>query len=214
MRRGAAAGGSPAGGGPQPGCVISSRTAPGCATTRTTSGGFCARLAGAASARPGKRSSATGRGSGIGRSIVGLKLKKSARREAHHHLRRRKRIERTTASSADLGAARTDASSAVSLQLEGVIGRRRNHLVEFLLPALSYDHSRTAGGRLPRSLPASSARQAVGGLGRATGTSGAAGQRIYPRAARSARDRVVAGLRPRTQSGRVHLGLLETSSTA
>ena len=42
--------------------------------------------------------------------------------------------------------------------------------------------------------------------------SGAAGQRIYPRAARSARDRVVAGLRPRTQSGRVHLGLLETSS--
>jgi hypothetical protein len=44
------------------------------------------------------------------------------------------------------------------------------------------------------------------GLGRATGTSVATGQRIYPRAARSARDRVVAGLRPRTQSGRVHLG--------
>ena len=118
-----------------PGCAISSRTGPGCGTTRTMSGASCASSAGAASVRPGKPWSATSRRSGSGRSTAGPRLKKSARRKAHHRLRRRKRIERATAPGTDLGAARADSGAAVSLQLEGVLGRRRNHLVEFLLPA-------------------------------------------------------------------------------
>src|SRR5208282_5301370 len=52
-------------------------------------------------------------------------IKKSALRAAHDHLHRRKRIERATASGADLGAARADPGVAVSLQLEGAVGRRR-----------------------------------------------------------------------------------------
>jgi len=60
-------------------------------------------------------------------------------------------------------------------------------------------------------LPASSAGQAAGGVGRTAGASGALGQRLPPRTARSAHNRVVAGLRPGTQSGGVHLGLLETT---
>src|ERR1700730_1409727 len=123
----------PAGCGPRVGCAISSSTGPGCDTTMTRSGASGASLAAPASVPPEKRSSATSRQSGSGRSTAGRRLKKSALRAAHHRLHRRKRTERTAASGADLGAARADSGAAVSLQLEGAVGHGRNHLVELLL---------------------------------------------------------------------------------
>src|SRR5246500_241924 len=187
---------------------------PECATTKPTSGASCASLTGAASGPPQRRWSATSRRSGAGRSTVGRRLKKSAPRAAHHHLRRRKRTERTAASSADLGAARTNSGAAISFQLEGALGRGGDHLVELLLPPLSHDHSRAAGGRFSRSSLAPPFGPAAGGLGRAAGPSGPRGQRLYCRAAGTAGDRALARLRSGTQSGRIYLGLLETSRAA
>src|ERR1700756_3626990 len=86
---------------------------------------------------------------------------------------------KTAASGANLGAARADSGAAVSLQLEGAVGHGRNHLVELLLPALSHHHPRPSGGGLPRPPVASSAGEAVGGVGRTAGASGALGNRIY-----------------------------------
>ncbi len=119
---------TPADYGPPGGYGISSRTKPGCDTMRTTSGASCASLTGLASGPLDGRWSVTRRASATGRNTVGRRLKKSPARRAHDHLHRRKRIEPTTAPSADLGAARTD-GTAISLQLEGDIGCGRNHLV-------------------------------------------------------------------------------------
>src|ERR1700689_3196670 len=127
----------PLGCGPRAECGISSSSGPGCASTRTTSGASCASWVGAASVLPDGRWNVTSRRFGSGRRWSGRELKKSAPRAAYDYLHRRKRIERTAASGADLGAARADASAAVSLQLEGAVGHGRPHLVEFLLSALS-----------------------------------------------------------------------------
>src|SRR6266851_1848714 len=195
-------------------CALSSSTGPGCGTTRSTSGAFCASSTGAASVPAAKRSSATSRRSGSGRESRGRGLKKSPLRAAHDRLHRRKRSERTAASGADLGAARTDPGTATSFQLEGAVGGGWDHLVELLLPALSRRHPCRRGDRLPRPSAAPPAGQAAGGLGRAAAAPGAAGRGVYPRAAGPAGDRALAGLRPGTQSGRIYLGLLETSRAA
>src|SRR6266446_7458414 len=206
--------GSPPGYGPRVGCAISSSIGPGCDTTRTTSGAFCAGSTGAASVRADERWNATSRRSASGRRSRGRGLKKSPLSEAHDRLRRRKRIERTTASGADLGAARADPGAATSFQLEDAVGGGRDHLVELLLPALSWRHPCPRGDRLPRPFAAPPAGQAAGGLGRAAAAPGAAGHGIYPRAAGPAGGRALTSLRPGTQSGRIYLGLLETSRTA
>ena len=70
----------PPGCGPHAGCAISSSTGPGFATTRTTSGAFCASSTGPASVRAGGRSSAMRRRSGNGRRSRGHGFKR-ARRE-------------------------------------------------------------------------------------------------------------------------------------
>src|ERR1700746_2164260 len=194
-----------------PGCAISSSTGAGCGTTRTTSGASCAGLSGVANGPAGGHWSAMRRRSGAGRSIAGCRLKKSPPRAAYHHLRRRERTERAAPPGAHLGATRADSGAAVSLQLEGYIGRRRNHLVELLLPPLSQDDPQRSGDRLPRPFVAPSAGRAVGAVGRAAGAPGARGERIHSCPARPARHRVAAELRTGTQSGRVHLGLLEAS---
>src|SRR5216683_1696703 len=80
---------SPAGCGPRVGCALSSSIVPGCATTRTTSGAFCASSTGAASVPAAKRSNATRRRSGSGRKSRGRGLKKSPLRAAHDLLHRR-----------------------------------------------------------------------------------------------------------------------------
>src|SRR6266852_3334534 len=201
---------SPAGCGPRAGCALSSSTGPGCGTTRTTSGAFCASSTGAASVPAAKRSSATSRRSGSRRESRGRGLKKSPLRAAHDRLHRRKRSERTAAAGADLGAARADPGAATSFQLESAVGGGRHHLVELLLPALSWRHPCRRGDRLPRPSAATSAGQAAGGLGRVAAAPGAAGHGVHPRAAGPAGDRALAGLRAGTQPGRIYLGLLET----
>ncbi len=52
-------------------------------------------------------------------------------------------------------AARTDPGAAISFQLEAALGDGRDNLVAFLLPALSWTHSRSPGDRVSysRTLP-------------------------------------------------------------
>jgi DNA-binding XRE family transcriptional regulator len=204
---------SAAGSGPPAGCATSSHTAPGCDTTRPTSGASCASSTGVASVPPGERWNATSQRSGTGRSTVGRRLKKSAPPAANHRLRRPKWSERTPASGADLGTARTDPGPAISLQLEGAVGCCRDHLVELLLPALSPHYPRRGSRGLPGPSAAPPAGQAPGGVGRTAGASRASGQRVYRRPARPTRDRATAGVCSGTQSGGIHLGLLEASRT-
>jgi len=157
---------TPADCGAHGGYGISSSTKPGCDTTKTTSGASCASLTGHASDPRDGRWSVTRRESATGSNTVGHSLKKSPGPRPHDHLHRRKRIERTPPPSANLGATRTDAGTAISLQLEGDVGGGRHHLVELLLPALSRDHQGTPGSGLSRPSVALSPRQALGDLGR------------------------------------------------
>ena len=83
------------------------------------------------------------------KKVRGHELKKSLLGEAHHHLHRRKRIERTTPSGAYLGPTRTDPGAAISFQLEGAGGSRRNYLVELLLPVLPRHYPCCPSNRLP-----------------------------------------------------------------
>src|SRR5690242_14067283 len=205
---------SPAGYGARSECASSSSSAPACDTTKTTCGASCASSTGVASVLSDEHWNATSRRLGAGRSTAGRRLKKSAPRKAHHRLRRRERIERTSTSGADLGAARTDSGPAVPLHLEGALGRGRDHLVELLLPTLSPHHSWRGSRRFPQPSAASLAGQALGGVGRTAGASRTRRQGVHRRAPGPARRRAIAGLRTRTQSGRVHLGLLEASRTA
>src|SRR5216683_7430188 len=142
------------------------------------------------------------------------RLKKSAQRAAHHRLHRRKRAERATPSGAHLGPARTDPSAAISFQLEGALGRRWHHVVELLFPALPKHHSRPAGGGLPRPFAASAAGPTAGNLGSLPDPSQPPGRGVCRRPAGPPGTGLPAGLRPGTQPGGVHLGLLETSRAA
>src|SRR5262249_15862856 len=155
--------------GPRAECVSSSSSGPECDTTKTTSGASCASSTGVASVLPDERWNATSGRFGAGRRTAGRSLKKSAPRAAHHRLHRRERIGRTAGSGGNLGGARTGSGPAVSLHLEGAVGHRRDHLVEFLLPALSPHHPRRGSSRLPQPSAASPAGQAVGGVGRTAG---------------------------------------------
>src|ERR1019366_1016163 len=178
------------------------------------SGASCADSAGAASAPAGGRWSATKKPSGIGSAWVGRGLKKSAPRTAYLRLYRRERAERAAPSGAHLGPARTDSGVAVSFQLEAALGGGRHHLVELLFPALPKNHSRGRSSELLGSSAAPPARQAVGGLGSFANPSRSAGKRVGGPPARPHRARVPSRLRAGTQSGGVHLGLLETSRVA
>src|ERR1700732_3628610 len=127
---------------------------------------------------------------------------------------KKKRAERATPSGAHLGPARTDPGAAISFQLEGALGHRRHHLVELLFPALPKHHPRPAGGGLPRPSAASSAGPTAGNLGSLQDSSQPPGRGICRRPAGPPGAGLPAGLCPRTQSGGVHLGLLETSRAA
>ena len=106
------------------------------------------------------------RRSGGGSRSAGRELKKSPKTKAHHRLRRRKRTERAPAPNAHLGAAGTDAGAAVPLQLENTLGRGRDHLVEFLLPAVSGSDPCAPNHRIPGAPAAAYSRQAADRLGR------------------------------------------------
>jgi len=141
-------------------------------------------------------------------------LKKKRSRGPHYPLHRRKRIERTAASRAHLGAARANAGAAIPFQLEGAVSHGRHHLAEFLLPPLSRHHPHRPSAEFPGSSAAPFARQAITHLGPPATAPRTSRTRVCGRPRRPAGDRVPAQLRARTQPGRVSVGLLETPRLA
>src|SRR5437764_74615 len=107
--------------------------------------------AGAVSGPRDGRASARKTRSGAGDACAGLPLKKSPPARAHDHLHRRKRSKPAAASLPDLVASRRHTRSAVQFQLEDVVGRGRDHLLQLLFPALSRHGEEPAGDRFPRS---------------------------------------------------------------
>src|SRR5207248_3844968 len=98
-------------------------------------------------------------------ACAGLPLKKSPPARAHDHLHRRKRSKPATASLPDLVASRRHTRSAVQFQLEVVVGRGRDHLLQLLFPALSRHGEEPAGDRFPRSSAAAHLRTAADRVG-------------------------------------------------
>src|SRR5205085_102165 len=88
-------------------------------------------------------------------------IKKSPPARAHDHLHRRKRSKPAAASLPHLVASRRHTRSAVQFQLEVVVGRGRDHLLQLLFPALSRHGEEPAGDRFPRSSAAAHLRTAA-----------------------------------------------------
>src|ERR1700735_1128187 len=185
-----------------------------CGTTPRRYGASCANSTGVANGQPGGRASATSTPSSSGRRCAGRSLKKSAPRGPPDPLHRRKRTERAAPPGAHLGAARTNAGAAIPFQLETALGHRRHHLAKFLFPPLSRHHPHGPSAGFPESLAAPSARQTISHLGPPAAAPRTPGARVRGRPKRPAADRVPAELRPRTQPGRVSVGLLETPCLA
>ena len=149
-------------------------------------GWSCQRPVGRALERDEEKS-ANGNGS------AGRGLKKSPKRKAYHRLRRRKRTERAPAPHAHLGTERANAGAAVPLHLEDAFRHGRNHLLEFLFPAVSRGDSQSADHRVsgaPASAYSWQAADRVGrlacpsqprGVGvRASAAEGASGWSFFP----------------------------------
>src|SRR2546426_12757766 len=128
-------------------------------------GGFCDNWDGAANGLPDGHWSGTKRRSGDGSRSAGRSLKKREKRGPHDRLHRRKRTEPKAAPLPDLGATRTDAGAAISLQLEDAVGDGGRDLVELLFSPLSQHDSQPAGDRVPHPPDTPSARQAADRLG-------------------------------------------------
>ena len=148
-----------------------------------------------------------------GNRSTGRRLKKSPQGRPSHRLHRRERTERAAAPLPHLGAQSTDAGAAVPLQLEDAFGYGRGHLVELLLPSLSWRHSFAAGDPVPRPSALPHTREVVDRLGRI----GSAPQRrslgLHPPTARPDLDRVSARLRSGTEPGRISVVPLEAART-
>lgn len=151
---------------------------------------------------------------GGGSKSAGRRLKKSPKRGPHHHLHRGKRIERAPPPLSHLGATRTDAGAAISLQLEDAVGDGGSEVVEFLLPVVSRDHSQSAGHRVPGAPDASHSRQVARRRGRIDRPSQPHDLGLHPPAARTAVGRVSPRLCARTESGRIFVVALEATRTA
>src|SRR2546425_10789367 len=128
-------------------------------------GGFCDNWDGAANGLPDGHWSGTKRRSGDGNRSAGRSKKKREKRGPHDRLHRRKRTEPKAAPLPDLGATRTDAGAAISLQLEDAVGDGGRDLVELLFSPLSQHDSQPAGDRVPHPPATPSARQAADRLG-------------------------------------------------
>jgi hypothetical protein len=112
------------------------------------------------------------------------------------------------------GSRRTGPDAAISCQLEGALGGRRHHVVEILSSVLVIDHPRSAGGGLSGALAASSAGPTVGNLRSLQDSSQPPGRGICRGPARPSGAGLPTALCSGTQSGRVHIGSLETSRAA
>jgi len=113
-----------------------------------------------------------------------------------------------------LGAERTDAGAAVSLQLEDVGRDSGRNLVELLLPVVSGDNPQPADHRVSLSPTAPHSRQGADRLGRAAGTSQPRCLGLRAAAERTLMAGISSCLRPATESGRVSVVALETARAA
>jgi hypothetical protein len=149
-----------------------------------------------------------------GKRSAGRRLKKSPQGRPHHRLHRRERTEREAPPLPYLGPEGTDTGAAVPLQLEDAFGYGRRHLVELLLPSLSWHRSFAAGDPVPRPSALPRTRKVVDRLGRI----GSAPQRrslgLHPPTARPDLDRVSASLRSGTEPGRISVVPLEAARAA
>src|SRR5437868_10194441 len=149
--------------------------------TGATSGNCLWIWAGAVSGPRDGRASARKTRSGAGDACAGLPLKKSPPARAHDHLHRRKRSKPAAASLPDLVASRRHTRSAVQFQLEDVVGRGRDHLLQLLFPALSRHGEEPAGDRFPGSSAAAHLRTAADRVGPAGRSSERHGTRLHLR---------------------------------
>ena len=141
-------------------------------------------------------------------------LKKSPRRRPHHSLHRRKRIESEAAPLPQLGAAREDAHPTVQLQLAEAFRRSGADAAQLLFPALSRRDPTSRGDRLSQSARASHRETAADRLGSIASPPQPLGAGVHRTLRRAHRDGVLAGLCPGTESGGIHLVVLEAARTA
>ena len=130
---------------------------------------------------------------------------RSASRRAHSRLHRRKRTEPTAAPLPDLGATRTDAGAAISLQLIDAVSNGGRDLVDFY-----FRLNRGTSDRFPWPPAVPSARQAAYRLGWPAESPQPNGLRFRAPAVRAGGVGVFADLRSGTEPGRVSVGALET----
>ena len=83
-----------------------------------------------------ERASGMRKRSASGGECAGPPLKKSPKRRAHDHLHRRKWNKPTAAPCTDVVASRRNSRFAIQLQLGHDLSGGRNHLLQFLFPAL------------------------------------------------------------------------------
>src|SRR5208283_3271090 len=178
------------------------------------SGSCWYRWVGVRSDRLGGRVSATKTRFATGGTNNGQPLKKSPQRGPHDRLHRRERNKPAAAPLPNLGAARADSRPAVQLQLEDVVRHCRPDVLELLLPASSWLGQKRAGGGFSGSAGPTDRWSAADCLGSSGGTSQSSGAGLPRWPARSRSRRVPAGLCSRTESRRIHLGVLGTARTA
>src|ERR1700677_4742959 len=175
------------------------------------SGSFWFIWVGARSGRWVEHGNATKSRFATGRRRCGRPLKKSASGRAHPGLHRRKRTEPATASLSHLGAPRPDTRPAIQLQLEESFGSCRADAVELLLSNLYGCDQEGAGRGFSGGLGASPSSTVADRVGSSASTPQSAGAGLPCRSAGLDLHHLSAPLRARTQSGRVHLGLLEAA---
>jgi len=109
-----------------------------------------------------------------------------------------------------VGTAWTDAGIGIQLQLEEPVGRGRVNLTELLFPALSRRYQSSASSGLFKSTRSACQQTIDLGLGSAAGSPQWIGPRVYPKPEWPDLRRISTAVRTGVESGRVHLGLLET----
>src|SRR5579883_3208004 len=170
--------------------------------------------AGVASAPWARRVSGTRRRFGAGVASAGRPSKKSPSRRAYDRLHRRKRGEPAATPGADMVASRPNAGAAIQLQLGQAFRRRRDHVLQLLLPVVQGIDQERGGGGLPGCSAATHPRPTADRLGSVVGAQEPDHPAVHRRAGGAAVDGVPAGLCAGTEPGRVHLGLLEATRAA
>jgi len=147
----------------------------------------------------------------VGKSSGGQSLKKSPVEGANHCICGRKRFERTTAPLPHMVASRADSGAPIPLQLEDDFRNSRYHLVDFLLPAVSGNNSKSAGCGVSRSSDAPYPWRSSRDLGRPSQPSQSDGSGFRQRNQWTDGNGISSGLCAGTQPGGIYLGSLETS---